>query len=237
VEEDWREEGEVLAPLFRSPDEVKRLHATAGPVTAAAQRQQRPMRPTGDFWRRKWFEDRVFDELPADAHNGGWDWDTAYTKNERNAASAGLRTYRGTGDAESFPIYVDDVWWDWLEFPAFIAHIQNVPGPHYVEQKATGKSVVQVLSTYHIVAEEVPVKGDKLARASAAQPAVSMGRVYVSRKVEQKLLFGEGLGLLRITAELLAADGPGLDVNDVFVQALHRHLELGGVKKRRARFG
>lgn len=238
VEPDWRKDGEVLAPQFRTPIEVRKLQATAGAIVSAAQRQQRPMRPTGDFWALKWFEGRTYTVLPSDAHNGGWDWDTAYTKEEKkNAASAGVKTYRGAGTEDSFPIYVEDVWWDWLEFPALVKHLRDVLGPHYVEKKASGKSVVQTLKTYHVVAEEVPVKGDKLVRASAAQPAVSQGRVYLNERVVQKLLYGEGMGLLRITAEALQADAGGLDVNDAFVQALHRHLGLGAEAKKKVRFG
>lgn len=236
VEPDWRQPNEVLAPTFRTDPEVRKLHATAGPVVAAAQRQQRPMRPTGDFWALKWFADRTYAVLPSDAHNGGWDWDTAYTKEAANSASAGIKSYRGAGDKDTFRIYIEDVWWDWLEFPALVAHLKSVTGPHYVEKKASGKSVVQVLGTYDVRAEEVPVRGDKLARASAAQPAVTQGRVYVNERVLQKLLYGEGLGLLRITAEALQGDGGGLDVNDAFVQALHRHLGLGAEEKKRARF-
>lgn len=237
VEPDTRKPGEVLAPEFRSAREVQRLQATAGPIVAAAQRQQRPMRPTGDFWALRWFEDRIYDQLPPDAHDGGWDWDTAYGEDEKNAASAGVKSYRGLGPRDQCPIYIDDCWWDWLKFPELVRHMASVPGPHYVEQKATGKSLVQVLSTYHIVADEVPVKGSKLERAAAAQPAVSGGRVYISRRIWQKLLYGEGQGLLRITAEALDAGQGGLDLNDSFVQALHRQLGLGAGKKKVARFG
>lgn len=233
---DFRKVGEVLAPKFRTPREVQRLQAKVGPIVAAAQRQQRPMRPTGDFWALKWFEDRVYDVLPPDAHNGGWDWDTAYSKEEKNSATAGVRSYRGAGDADTFRVYIDDVWWDWLEFPELIKHMRTVSGPHYVEKKASGKSAVQTLKTYGIVADEVAVVGDKLARASAAQPAVSTGRIYVQKNVMQKLLYGEAQGLLRITAEALQEDVGGLDLNDAFVQAIHRHLGLSD-KRPRLRFG
>jgi len=101
-----------------------------------------------------------------------------------------------------------------------------------VEEKATGKSVVQALKVYEIKAVPVAVKGDKFARAAAAQPAVSNRRVWVRKEVLQTLLFGEGQGLLRITAEALQAGQGGLDLNDAFVQALHRHLGLGKTKGR-----
>lgn len=237
VEPDPRPIGRVLAPKFRDEAEVKHLQATAGPVVAAAQRQQRPMRPTGDFWRQDWFKDREYETLPADAYNGGWDWDTAYTKDEQNSATAGVKTFRGPGKMDECRIYVEDVYWDWLEFPELVAELRKKAGPHYVEKKASGKSVVQALKAYQVSAAEVLVSGDKLARSSAAQPVVSAQRVYVNKLVVQKLLFGEHQGLLRVTAEALQGEGEGLDLNDAFVQSLHRHLEIGVTKKRRAAFG
>lgn len=235
VEPDPRKIGEVLAPKFRDAIEVKRMQATAGSVVASAQRQQRPMRPTGDFWPLKAFEGRTYDVLPTDAHNGGWDWDTAYTDKETNSATAGIKSFRGAGDKDSFRVYIEDVQWDWLEFPELVTLLRTLMGPHYVEKKASGKSVVQALKTYKIAAEEVLVLGDKLSRASAAQPAVTTGRVYVNKLVVDKLLYGEHQGLLRITAEALQADGEGLDLNDAFVQSIHRHLDIGSTK-RKARF-
>lgn len=237
LEPDPRQVGEVLAPKFRDEVEVKRMQAQAGTVVASAQRQQRPMRPTGDFWALKWFEGRVYDTLPSDAHNGGWDWDTAYTDKEQNSATAGVKSFRGAGAPHEFRIYVDDVQWDWLEAPELVQRLKELQGPHFVEKKASGKSVVQFLRTYQITATEVAVLGDKLARASAVQPVVAVGRVYISRLIYDKLLYGEHQGLLRITAEALQEDGEGLDLNDAWVQALTRHLGIHGKQKRKMTVG
>ena len=76
------------------------------------------------------------------------------------------------------------------------------------------------------MAEPVAVRGDKFARAAAVQPAVSNGRIYVKKMVYDLLLSGEAQGLLRVTAEVLQTGTGGLDLNDAFVQALHRHLGL-----------
>lgn len=230
VEPDWREVGEILAPRFKNAEEVAHLQATAGPLVRAAQRQQRPMRPEGDFWQEKWLKTRLFDTLPSDAHNGGWDWDPAYTKDEANSGTAGIYSYRGAGKKGEYPVYITDVRLEYEEFPGVIKLLQLLQGPHYVEAKASGKSVVQTLKSYLIPAEEVKVSGDKLARASAAQPAVQAGRVYISRKVYEELMSGDQ-GLLRVTAEALQAGGEGLDVNDAFVQAIWRHLDIASTRK------
>lgn len=224
LEPDPREIGEVLAPSRFSRSQVEALQTAAGSLVASAQRQGRPMRPTGDFWRKDWF--RVYDELPEDAYNGGKDWDTAYTAADANSASAYIESYRGKGKDGQFPIYIQDVDWDWREFPQLVDWMRAQAGPHFVEQKASGKSAVQSLAAEDIIATEVPVKGDKFARAAAVQPVVSNRRVWVRRAVLHDLLFGERQGLLRVTAEQLQMEGDDLDVNDVFVQALTRHIGL-----------
>jgi phage terminase large subunit-like protein len=226
LEPDDRKLGEVLAPSRFTPEEVAKLQRAAGPLVASAQRQGRPMAATGDFWRKDWF--RTYDELPEGAYNGGLDWDTAYTKTEANSASAFIESYRGPGGPEDFPIYVHDVDWDWREFPELVDWMHSKTGPHHVEQKASGKSSVQALRAQGVTAIEVPVKGDKFARASAVQRVASNRRVFVRKEVLHSLLYGERQGLLRVTAEQLQAEGEGLDVNDVFVQALTRHIGLHG---------
>lgn len=242
IEPDERPVGQVLAPSYRDRIEVLRLHNTSSAYVVAAQRQQRPARPTGDFWHREWFV-HIYDQLPADAYNGGKDWDTAYTENESNSASAYVESYRGLGKEDEFPIYIQDLDWDWLEFPelvywmggprplSYVNGRQQIIGPHYVEAKATGKSAVQTLRKQGVPAKEVVVPGgaDKFARSNAVQPVVSAGRVWVRRQVFRKLLEAERMGLLRVTAETLLAGGPDLDLNDAFTQALHRHV---GTKRR-----
>lgn len=233
LEPDPRKPGDVLAPSRFSPADVDRLQRSAGFYVCAAQRQQSPAMPKGDFWQEDWFE--VYDDLPDDAHNGGWDWDCAYTEDDANSASAGVKSYRGRAPADrprDYPVYIDDVAWDWMEFPELLGFIRDRSGPHYVEAKASGKSVRQVLKREGIAAKEVQVKGDKFARASAVQAMAATGRVRVRRVVLRKLLLAERQGLLRVTAETLVAGGPDLDVNDAFVQALHRH---GGVGARKVR--
>jgi hypothetical protein len=237
LEPDPRPIGAVLAPSRFSPEQVTAAQRAAGPYVNAAQRQQRPSVPRGDFWKEEWFH--VYDDLPADAFNGGRDWDTAYTKDEANSASAQLRSFRGPapdpGNPNLFPVYIDDVDWDWLEYPELVywmggqkptngrsGEITPLAGPHYIEEKATGKSAAQSLRREGVIVAEVAVQGDKFARAAAVQPIVSAGRVHVRRSVLRKLLYGERQGLLRVTAERLLAGGPDLDVNDVFVQAVNR---------------
>lgn len=246
IEPDDREVGQVLAPSYRPEHEVIQIQRSSGSYVTAAQRQQRPARPAGDYWRREWFQ--VYDELPASAFNGGYDWDTAYTENDANSASAYVQSFRGPGPVDRFPIYIHDVDWDWLEFPELVAWMGGVVpmptealdrkeyakrnangraplvGPHYIESKASGKSAAQALRRQRVSAHEVMVgTQDKFARSNAVQPVVSAGRIFVRRAILRKLLEGERQGLLRVTAEALLEGGPDLDLNDAFTQALFRH--------------
>ena len=222
IEEDPREDGAVLSPTRFSQEAVRRKQIAAGPVVRAAQLQQRPRMLAGDFWKKDWFD--VYEDLPRDAFNGGKDWDTAYTKEEHNSASAFVESYRGPGKPDEFPIYIHNIDWNWYEFPELVAWMRGQKGPHYVEQKATGKSIVQTLRRESISATEVRVDGgDKLARASSAQPIVSNRRIRVRRSVLRQLLEGDRQGLWGVTAEALMSGDGDLDLNDAFVQAIHRH--------------
>lgn len=222
LEPDPRKPGDVLAPSRFNPAQVAQLQIAAGDYTCAAQRQQRPAKPSGDFWREGWFN--VYDELPDNVYDLGWDWDTAYTKDEANSASAGVKTGRGPGKSDEFPIYIEDVDWDWFEFPELVEWIRGKGGPHYVEDKATGKSAKQTLEREKIACRTVTVEGDKFARAANVQPVAANGRIFVRRSVLRKLLYGERQGLLRVRAEVLVQGKGDLDVNDAFVQAVTRHV-------------
>jgi len=222
LEPDPREEGEVIAPSLFDKKEVEHKHRIVGPYMRATQLQGRPMEPKGEFWKKDWFIHK-YQDLPEDAFDGGWDWDTAYTKDEAKSATAGVRSYRGPGGDLEFPIYIQDVDWFWEEFPQMVDMIHGRAGPHYVEAKATGKSVAQALQRSGVPVSEVNVDGDKRARAAAVQPVAGAGRVYVHEDIYDILLNGDRQGLLRVTEERLAMAGTDLDLNDAFVQALHRH--------------
>lgn len=223
LEPDTRKIGEVLAPSRFDAPTVKMLQSQAGAYANAAQRQQAPASAAGDFWTETWF--RSYDVLPDSAFNIGWDWDLAYTDDDKNSASAGIRSARGPGKTGEFPIYIDDVVWDWLEFPEAVGMVKSTGrGPHYVEAKASGKSVAQVIRRLGVPVKEVPVAGSKFTRSTLVQPVVSTGRVYVRRAVLRRLLHGERQGLLHVTSQGLVEETGDFDVNDAFVQALRRHI-------------
>jgi hypothetical protein len=225
--DDDRPEGQILAPSRFDEEAVDQQQQAAG-VHNGPQRQQRAAAPSGDFWEEDWFQvygteqGDPIEDLPEEATHGGKDWDTAYTADESNSASAYVESFRvGT---EQPDVYVTDLDWEWLETPELVLYMQRVGAPHYVEAKASGKSAAQFLSREDVPVTEVEVDGgDKFARSAGVQPIVSSGRIYVHASVTGKLLEGERQGLLRVTTEDLLAGEGDLDLNDAFVQALNRH--------------
>ena len=246
IEPDWRDIGEALAPTRFPLAVALKKQQDAGDEVGPTQRQQRAGALTGDFWQEAWIE--VIDAAPEDLTDLGTDWDTAYTKDEANAATAFVRSGRtrpGPGGADDFDIVITDCGWDWLEAPEAeywmggrfppgstnAAEIVPVKGPHYIEDKASGKSLAQALSRQRIAVTLVPVPGDKYTRAAAAQPVVSALRVQVvSKRLAKRLLKGPKQGLLRVRREDLAPKTGTkptghLDLNDAFVQAILRHTK------------
>lgn len=236
IEPDWREEGEALAPTRFTLAEALQKQSDAGDEVGPTQRQQRAAALNGDFWQEEWIE--VVDEVPDDLSDLGTDWDTAYTSKEANAASAyvrGGRTRPGPGGKDDFDLVITDVGWDWLEAPELeywmggrkpesekANELTPVVGPHYVEDKASGKTIAQNLKRLRVPVSLVPVPTDKYTRASQAQPVVAQRRVKVLRKVHKRLLKGSRQGLLRVRREHLVAGVGYLDLNDAFVQFVLR---------------
>src|SRR5690606_3449395 len=94
----------------------------------------------------------------------------------------------------------------------------QVPSPHYVEKKASGKSVCQTLISEGIPAIEVDVNGDKVARARDATPKAEAGLVYCRASIIDKLLNDSQQGILSFP------NGEKQDLADTLAQAIMRHF-------------
>lgn len=242
--EDNRQTGEILAPSLFDRDEVMNRQRGAG-ENKKPQRQQRSGDESGKFWDKGLFE--VFgdpsnpprEDVPPSAYKHGKDWDTAYTADEENSASAYTQSASTKRDQ-----YID-VWiygcdWRWVEFPELVNWIARLEGPHHVEAKASGKSAAQTLSNKGLPVKEVEVEGgDKYARANSAKGDIAsneipdegrrggIGKVYVHAAVWEKFFEGDMQGLKHISKQDLIGGGENLDLNDTFVQAIHRHSGSG----------
>lgn len=209
-----------LDPLRMPQSVLDDMHISLGSAGYAGQFDQRPVPAGGLIWK-KWFIE-VPDELfphRSLMDKYGTDWDLAYTKDDDNSASAYV-----TAGKIGANIYIDDVGWDWLEFPQLIAYMRTKAAPHHIEAKASGKSAKSTLSQNGIVAIEVPVTGgDKIARANMATPPAEAGMVYIRKSIADKVYNDSKQGIL------LFPKGPNTDVADVIGQALQRLSKRGTI--------
>ena len=215
--EDTRAIGEPLCPERVPAAKMQRIKKQSA-YWFAALYQQRPSPQEGGLWKRAWFEreDATFDVEPEGLGAVGFDWDTAYTADERNAACAYVKT--GV-DAEG-NVYVLDLDFRWIEFPEQVTWMKALVGPHYIEAKATGKSAKQTLSRDGVVAVEVPVEGgDKEARTILVSPVAEAGKLRVKRSLLPRLLDDDRQGILTFPNSSHA------DLNDALVQAINRHTK------------
>lgn len=213
VEPDWREEGVALCPERYDSTTLNLTRKNVGIRTWTSLYQQRPTAQDGDVWKSAWFKRFKLGEEPK-LSQVGYDWDAAYTEKETNSACAYIKAGVSGKD-----IYVLDADFKWLEFPALLRWMIEQEGPHFVEDKASGKSVVQVLKANGIFARAVKIKGDKadkVSRARLASPAAETGRIFIAEHIADKILHDPRQGLLKFP------NGSHNDLNDAFVQAVNR---------------
>ena len=210
VEPDWRKKGEALCPEIFDAEKLRRLQ-NKNPRIFVSLYQQQPTAVEGTMWKREWFK-KTFNTQP-ELIDLGTDWDTAFTDDDQNAATA----YVESGIGKDGIVYILDCGWKWLEFPEQIRWIAQKHAPHYIEAKATGKSAKQVLRRNNIAAYEVQVDGgDKVARTNLVMWIAEEGRVRVAQSIVDKLLDDPKQGILRFP------NGKYKDLNDCLVQALTR---------------
>lgn len=205
-----------------SPTILEEAKIDLGSYGYAGQYQQEPTPEAGGIWQ-KWLvpiPDKEF-PLPDEMEGYGTDWDTAYTKNDKNAASAPMTTGKIGND-----MYIDNFDYVYLEFPKLVEYMTSWPDPHYIEAKASGKSLKQTLVNNGINAIEVEVKGgeDKEARARMATPYAQAGRVFIRASIMNRLYNDDQQGILKFPK------APKMDVADVLAQAIQRQLGKRGFK-------
>ncbi|MCB2130821.1 MAG: terminase family protein [Rhodobacteraceae bacterium] len=225
VIDDRREAGAALCPPRYDLDALSKIKRK-DPYFWSALYQQNPSPIEGALWQRQWFVDTAFDVAPKGLRDVARDWDTAYTDDEKNSATAFVEAGQ---DAEG-TIYVTDLDWRWLETPDAESWMLALGGAHYIERKASGKSIAQTLKRRGIAAVEVSVPGggDKIARTSLAAPMAEAGKVRIARHLLPKLLDDEKQGILKFP------NGSHNDLNDALVQAIHRLTMRAGRNTKKA---
>lgn len=209
---DKRKAGEALCPERYDLDALAQFQANK--YFFSALYQQRPSPAEGSLWQRSYFDQNTFHEAPA-LGAVGFDWDTAYTQNETNSATA----YVKSGVAADGTIYVLDAGFRWVETPAAEQWMIELGGPHFIEAKASGKGLAQRLRLQGRTVVEVKVEGDKVLRVQDVLPEVQAGRVKVAPHILPMILDDEKQGILKFP------NGSHDDLNDALVQAIKRHRQ------------
>ncbi len=207
----------LLCPKRLNVKVLQEKRKDLGSIGYAGQISQRPAPEGGTIWG-KYFQEIDDIDFPTinQATEVGTDWDLAYTKEQKNSASA----YITTGMIGE-NIFIFDFDWEWLEFPELIKWMKSKRAPHYIEAKASGKSAKQTLKQHGIVAVEVKINGDKIARAKDATPTAESGIVYIKRSLADRLYNDPKQGIL------FFPNGEYNDVADVLSQAITRRVKKG----------
>lgn len=201
-----------LDPVRLSDKALKELETILGSYGYAGQIQQIPAPEDGGVWK-KWFIPIKRSDLPK-LIDVGTDWDLAYTKEDKNSASAYVESGKYEND-----MYITGLGFDWLEFPDLINYMRARKPTHYIEAKASGKSAKQSLSKLGINAVEIDVGGgDKLGRTKINTPFAEAGRVYVVEDLLDTLYNDSQQGILKFP------NNSHNDLNDALVQAIARHF-------------
>ena len=189
----------------------------------ANQFQQKSSPQDGGIWQR-WIIPIKKDKIPF-LEKIGTDWDLAYTKEDKNSASAFVTSGKYEND-----MYITDIGFDWLEFPKLIEYMQKQVPTHYIEAKASGKSAKQSLSQLGINSVEIKVDGgDKIGRTKLMTPFAEAGRVYCDERLLDKLYNDSQQGILKFP------NNSHNDLNDALVQAIARHFLKKQTKVKRVR--
>lgn len=203
----------LLDPVRMTKTDLKDLKVDLGSYGYAGQIMQVPAPLDGGIWK-KWIIPIDDSEFPELLTKLGSDWDLAYTEKETNSACAFV-----TAGMHNEKMYIDDIGFDWLEFPKLMGYMKIQKAPHYIEAKASGKSAKQTLTNQGIPAVEVGVEGgDKIARTQMATPYAEAGMVFCRKSLIDKLYHDEKQGIL------VFPNGTHNDLNDALVQAINRLL-------------
>lgn len=209
----------LLSPLRMGYPQLAEARKDLGSSGYAGQMQQRPAPEGGTIWQ-KWFIE-VPDEMFPDINSATQvqnDWDLAYTKDEKNSASAYI-----TSGVIGPNIFIFDFNWDWKEYPEQIKWMKQIGWPHYIENKGPGKSAKQSLKKAGVLAIEVKVNRDKIARAKDATPAAEAGHVYIRKSMADRLYNDPKQGIL------FFPNGQHNDLADTLSQMIVRRTKKGSI--------
>lgn len=173
-----RKEGDVLWSAREDKEDLDRQRAVLGSYAFAGQYQQRPSPRGGGLFHRDWWQ--YYDELPPDLDEYIQSWDLAFKGGAEHDFVVGIVAARRGAD-----IFLIDRFKERASFQETLQAIRDMTsrypqaGAILIEDKANGAAVVDTLRAE--IGGIIPVEpeGGKYARASACEPQVEAGNVYL----------------------------------------------------------
>lgn len=205
----------LLDPIRMDQETLNEMAVDLGSYAYAGQMEQDTTPKGGGIWNR-WLIAVPDHEMPSHLEMTGYgtDADTAYTDKKTNAASAFLVSGMFNGR-----MYIDNAGWYWKIFPDLIKLMKDIyPEPHYIEAKASGSDIINMLKSEGIAAIPVQVAADKLARARMATPKAEAGLVFCRASIIEKIYMDPEQGILKFPK------GAKQDLADTLAQAILRHM-------------
>jgi predicted phage terminase large subunit-like protein len=214
-----REIGEALWPSHYPVEALDAIRVDVGPRVFQTLYQGNVSASQGTIFKRDWF--RHYQQLPESFSRVVQSWDTSYKTGEANDYSVGA-TFGETKNG----FYLLALYRAKVEFPelkrqvALQADVWH-PSEIYVEDKASGQSLIQEIKTStNVPVIAVKSDRDKETRAAATTGYFESGRVF----------FPESAAWLADLEDELASFPGGLhdDCVDAISQALNRLRDSGG---------
>ena len=187
-----REEGELLWPQHVPQPQLAQIEETMGSYRAAGQLQQRPAALEGELLKRHWWNfynpdflnDSELTQLPSFDYIVD-SWDTAFRDGTSNDYVVGqtwgldrgdrylLRSYRQRANLQvTKDAMRDNHAWVERRWP-------RVPHAILIEKSANGPEIISTLKRELPGVHPITPDKDKFTRASAAQPALEAGNIFV----------------------------------------------------------
>ena len=218
-----RTPGEALWPAREELAELAAQQRTLGSYTYAGQYQQRPSPRGGGLFKRDWW--RFYDELPPTFDRAAQSWDLTFKGGATNDYVVGLMAVQ-----QGANIYLIDRYKKRASFQQTCAAITQFVAKHpqtqavFIEDKANGPAVIDALRQRVSGLIAVNPAGGKYARASACEPRVEAGNVYLPRPTAPNGTHVPGRAWVDDFIEQLAAFPKGEHDDDVdaFTQLLVR---------------
>lgn len=174
-----KEDGTALWPEKHSIEQLEAMKA-ADPETFASQYMQSPMVATGNIFKREWFRFYNRDSLPVMFDRIFQSWDFAFKNTVSSDNVCGLLWGKKGAN-----YYLLDRVWGKMGFTdsvrAMLLMTEKNPEAvaKYVEEKANGAAVMDMLKEAVSGIIAVNPKESKLARAHAVTPLFQAGNIYV----------------------------------------------------------